>query len=86
MTSPDETSASASPVLRSLSTTPREAVREQVHEAAGPFRRRIRLPIFVPERRDALILVYSAIATNGMITSTMNRSIHLQERMHSHGV
>jgi len=32
-----ETSASASPVLRSLPTTAQEAVREQVHEAARPF-------------------------------------------------
>jgi SAM-dependent methyltransferase len=34
----NETSASAAPVLRSLSTTAQEAVREQVHEAARPFR------------------------------------------------
>jgi SAM-dependent methyltransferase len=33
----NETSASASPVLRSLPTTAQEAVREQVHEAARPF-------------------------------------------------
>ena len=33
----NETSASASPVLRSLHTTAQEAVREQVHEAARPF-------------------------------------------------
>ena len=32
-----ETSASASPVLRSLPTTAQEAIREQVHEAARPF-------------------------------------------------
>jgi len=32
-----ETSASASPVLRSLPTTAQEAVRKQVHEAARPF-------------------------------------------------
>jgi ubiquinone/menaquinone biosynthesis C-methylase UbiE len=32
-----ETSASASPVLRSLPTTAQEAVRGQVHEAARPF-------------------------------------------------
>ena len=32
-----ETSASASPVLRSLPTTAQEEVREQVHEAARPF-------------------------------------------------
>ena len=32
-----ETSASASPVLRSLPPTAQEAVREQVHEAARPF-------------------------------------------------
>jgi SAM-dependent methyltransferase len=32
-----ETSASAAPVLRSLSTTAQGAVREQVHEAAVPF-------------------------------------------------
>lgn len=32
-----ETSASAAPVLRSLSTTAQEAVREQLHEAALPF-------------------------------------------------
>ena len=32
-----ETSASASPVLRSLPTTAQEAVQEQVHEAARPF-------------------------------------------------
>jgi SAM-dependent methyltransferase len=33
----NETSASAAPVLRSLSTTAQEAVRDQVHEAALPF-------------------------------------------------
>jgi hypothetical protein len=33
----NETSASASPVLRSLPTAAQEAVREQVHEAARPF-------------------------------------------------
>jgi hypothetical protein len=33
----NETSASASPVLRSLPTLAQEAVREQVHEAARPF-------------------------------------------------
>ena len=33
----NETSASASPVLRSLPTTAQEAIREQVHEAARPF-------------------------------------------------
>jgi SAM-dependent methyltransferase len=33
----NETSASASPVLRSLPTAAQEAVREQVHEAALPF-------------------------------------------------
>jgi len=32
-----ETSASASPVLRSLPTTTQEDIREQVHEAARPF-------------------------------------------------
>ncbi len=33
----NETSASASPVLRSLPTAAQEAIREQVHEAARPF-------------------------------------------------
>jgi SAM-dependent methyltransferase len=33
-----ETSASASPVLRALSPEAQNTVREQVHEAAGPFR------------------------------------------------